>query len=123
MAGISEIAAFVLPLLKHLAGQEAEKVVKQKMVAAQPAILAGMAQKGVTPPAVPVALCSRDALFRLWKAVVHSGDLADLIRDASEGAVTPVVLAALSAPGMAPPTLAAIVDATRDAALAKIFGE
>lgn len=99
--------SFVEPLLRSLASAQ----VRAKMLKAQPKIVASMTSKGMVPALKGVAECSRDAMFRFWKAIVSSGDLADAIRDFSEGRVVPVVRAKIGDT----PTLEDLVTATCEA--------
>lgn len=50
-------------------------------------IVAGMEKKGMTLPKAGARAVIRDALFRLWRQVIPSGDLADFVRDAQDDAV------------------------------------
>lgn len=103
-------SSFVLPLLKNLAKDQ----VRQRMQKAEPKIVAGMVSKGMERK--PPHDCIRDAMFRLWKAVVSSGDIADALRDHFDDHVVPKVLAKLTEES----TLAELVTMTREAVLAEL---
>lgn len=105
---------FVGPLLRSLA----EDQVRQKMVKAEPKIIDGMVSKGMQPALTSRNKCVRDAMFRLWKSVIASGDLSDAIRDYQDNQVVPAVLAQLSMSA----TLQELVAATREAVLKETFG-
>lgn len=108
---------FLMPLLRHMLGAEAARLVRARMEKGEAKVIAGMRSKDMFPPHVTVAVASRDALFRLWKAVVGSGTIADLLRDAMDQDVVPLVVAQVPPPG----TLEEIVAATKEAALAETF--
>jgi hypothetical protein len=96
---------------------QAKQAVQDKMDEAEPTIVAKMHAAGYEPPAITVENVTRDALFRLWRAVVPSGDLADLIRDNQEDDIKPKVKTAAGAN----PTLAKVVDETKKAAINLTF--
>jgi hypothetical protein len=102
-------ASFVIPLLRSLAGD----AVRKKMEKADSKILAGMASKGMTPEEKPLRDCVRDAIFRLWRSVIPSGDIADAVRDYQDDRVMPEILDVLGSS----PTLAEVVSVTRTAIL------
>lgn len=108
---------FLLPLLEQLLGDASRKWIADRMERAEALIVAGMVAKGTMPPAASVAVCSRDALFRLWKTVVGSGDIADLIRDAQ----APYVVRRVEADLAPDADLRQIVAATREEALVVAF--
>ena len=101
--------AFIAPLLRSLAGD----AVRKKMQKAEPKILAGMAKKGVTPQEKPLRECVRDAMFRLWRSVIPSGDIADAVRDYQDDRLMPGILETLGPS----PTLHEVVTVTREAVL------
>lgn len=78
-------------LLKQMAkalGQEAGRdAVTARMAAAVPRIAKKMAKQGWTIGPKTETEVVRDALYRLWREVVPSGILADLIRDAHDDKV------------------------------------
>lgn len=114
-------SGWVIGLLRHLLGTLAEDTLRKTMEQAQGKVVAGMVSKHMAPPEASVAACAHDALFRLWKAVVRSGDLADIVRDAQNGVVVPLVVAQFPEGSSTPATLVAVVEATREAALAQVF--
>jgi hypothetical protein len=112
--------SWILGFLDHLLGGQAETLCRTRIENAHDGIVKGMTEKGVTPDTASVKVCIRDALFRCWKAVVHSGTLADLVRDATDKRVLARV-EALFPHGAG--SLNAIVEETRKGALAVVFGE
>lgn len=81
-------------------------------------IVSGMQKKGMTLEKAGSRAVVRDVLFRLWRQVVPSGDLADFIRDAQDDAVLARVL-----PQITPATtLDEAVRLTLDAALEGLWG-
>src|SRR5688572_33387386 len=56
-----------------------------------PRIVAGMEKKGMTVEKAGKRAVIRDALFRLWRQVIPSGDLADFIRDTQDDGVLLIV--------------------------------
>lgn len=105
---ISQIAREFLK--KFIEGDTGPEIVRSRMAAAQPKIVAGMLAKGMTPESTALPLVIRDALFRLIRAVVPSGDISDFLRDRSEDRITPRVIAAL----VDNRSLPEIVEVTRD---------
>jgi len=93
------------------------ELVRARMEAAMPRIARGMRAKGLTPDRAEATPLVRDALFRLWRAVLPSGDLADFVRDAQDDAVVARV-----APQFGPETpLRDVVRLTLEAALEVAF--
>lgn len=87
--------------------------IRRRMEQRLPRIVAGMASKGTTLEQAGKRVVIRDALFRLWRQVIPSGDLADLVRDAQNDRVL-----ALVEPQIEPATpLEEAVRKTLDAAL------
>lgn len=89
------ISAFALMLVKKFVGSAAPGVVRKRMEASIPAIAQGMEAKGMTLANAAPGLVVRDALFRLWRSVIPSGDIADALRDAQEEKVTAAVVSKL----------------------------
>ncbi len=110
---------WLIGMLNHLLGGQAEALVRKRMENAQDGIVKAMTAKDLTPE-VGVKVLTRDALFRLWKACVRSGDLADLCRDGMDRRV--VARLEKKFPFGAG-DLNAIVTETMNAALAEVFGE
>lgn len=76
-------------------------------------VVSGMESQGVTLERAGKRVVIRDALFRLWRQVIPSGDLADFVRDAQDDRVL-----ALVEPRIGPEaTLEEAVRMTLDAAL------
>jgi hypothetical protein len=103
-------------LLKFF-GDAGKEAVKKKMTGSIPKIVAGMTAKGMTLDKAAPDLVIRDALFRLWRSVIPSGDVADLVRDAQEEKIKPKVAARIS--GSA--TLTQVVEMARDEAIELAF--
>jgi len=103
-------------LLKYF-GDAGKDAVKKKMTSSIAKIVAGMTEKGMTLEKAQPDLVIRDALFRLWRSVIPSGDIADMVRDAQEEKIKPKVAAKLS--GAA--TLTQVVEMTRDEAIELAF--
>jgi hypothetical protein len=78
-------------ILTKWAGDAGRSTVEARMSSAVPAIANRMAATGMTMQNTPVEVLIRDALFRLWRAVIPSGDIADLLRDGQEDAIKPKV--------------------------------
>lgn len=93
---------------------------KKRMTKAIPKIVAGMVSKGVTPQTASGRVVVRDALFRLWKAVVKSGDIADLLRDAQDDKVLAIVLPQIAGEGTTE-TTKFVVEKTLDALIEVTF--
>ncbi|HYF38775.1 MAG TPA: hypothetical protein VD930_03720, partial [Gemmatimonadales bacterium] len=60
-------------------------------------IVKRMTEQGLTPGSATLKVLVRDALFKLWKVVVHSGTVADIIRDSQSDHVLELVEADLDA--------------------------
>lgn len=86
-------SAAVQEILAHYLGAVAKQKLSERMERKIPDILAGMLAKGIIHPPVPLDLVTRDALFRLIRVVIPSGDVSDLLRDGSEKAIKPKVAA------------------------------
>ena len=106
-------SSFILPLLRSLA----RDVVAKKMEGAEEAVVLGMKKKGMTPDKQPLQRCIRDALFRLIRKVIPSGDISDAIRDFLDARVIEIVQENLL---ISPPPLQTLVTATREAAIQAI---
>lgn len=83
------------PLLKLVLEKFVEDygpvVLRERMEKAVPRIVAGMEDKQMTLAFAEAPVVIRDALFRLWRSVIPSGDIADLVRDAQDSAVIKIV--------------------------------
>lgn len=66
-------------------------VLRAEMERAIPRIVAGMEAKQMTLAFAEAPLVIRDALFRLWRSVIRSGDIADLVRDHMDDKVIRIV--------------------------------
>lgn len=76
-----------------------------------------MEAKGITPRTTARAVIVRDALFRLIRTVVPSGDIADLLRDIYDDRV----VARVTATQAPEATLPALVRATAQALVEVVF--
>mgnify|MGYP001561024308 CR=1 FL=1 len=77
-----KVEALLQEVLKHYAlGGFGEKWVGERMAAGVTGIVTRMQAKGITPAAAPARTVIRDAIFRLLRTAVPSGDICDLIRD------------------------------------------
>ena len=63
-------------ILRKFVGDASKEGVQRRMEAAIPKIVAGMTAKEVTLEKAAPDLVIRDALFRLWRAAIPSGDSA-----------------------------------------------
>lgn len=108
-------------LLTKYVGSAARAYVENKMTAAIPKIAAGMTAKGMTLDHVPPKLVVHDALFRLWRAVIHSGDIADLIRDSQDAGVWQQTEKLMAS--QPPPSIEQVVEWVKTAALTLVFGQ
>ena len=95
------------------------KVLQAKFDKAVPKIVVGMRSKGLSPETASLKVLVRDALFRLWRVVIPSGDLADFVRDHQAGAVVKLVGDRLT--GGDAGNLTKIVQATASAAVEVAF--
>jgi hypothetical protein len=111
------ISSVILDLMTHFTGGLARDELKAKLDRARPGIIAKMGVAGFqVPPNAPETV-ARDALFRLWRSVIPSGDIADLIRDKQASKVVPLAVSKLGSN----PNLDAVVMATQDALLEVTF--
>lgn len=106
-----------MAILTHYLGAVAKAQIERRMEKAVPDIVSGMIAKGMTPERAPLDLVIRDALFRLIRSIVPSGDISDFIRDRSQSDVIKRVMG-LSA---APEGLAGLVKATAHAFVEMLF--
>jgi hypothetical protein len=67
------------------------ELARARMEERVPRIVRGMRAKGVTVERAGKTAVVRDALFRLWRQIIPSGDLADLVRDAQDDRVLTLV--------------------------------
>ena len=91
----------------------------KKFAKATPAIVARMKAQHLTPETTVLEVLVRDALFRLWRSVIPSGDIADLIRDHQTPGVLQRVRGTLTATESL--DLTAIVKATAAASVDLTF--
>lgn len=111
------LKALLKEFLEEFLDQAAPAEVRKRMEKAVPGIVAGMTAKGMTPDRAALDLVSRDALFRLWRSVIPSGDVADFIRDRQEAKVVPLALQGLPDE----PSLQQVVLATLEALMDVTF--
>lgn len=96
MALLTNKMAAVKELIVEVITNFGPETCRRKMEKAVPSIVAGMQAKGMTPENAALELVIRDALFRLWKAVVKWGDVADGIRDHQDDKVIPLAIAKIT---------------------------
>lgn len=78
-------------VLRKYARDASAQAVRMRMQRAAPRIVREMERRQVTPEHASARIVIRDALFRLWRAVIPSGDLADLVRDLQDDPVVSVL--------------------------------
>lgn len=106
-------------ILTHYLKTVSEDVLRQKFQKAEAGIVVGMRSKGLTPETASLQVLVRDALFRLFRSVIHSGDVADLCRDFMDDEVIREVMRTLTAEDLL--NLPKIVRATGEAAIGVMF--
>lgn len=89
------------------------EAVRFRMESRVSSVIAGMQKKGTTLEKVGSRVVIRDALFRLWRTVIPSGDIADFVRDAQDDRVLAIVQPKV----VAATTLPEVVEWTLEAAL------
>lgn len=97
----------------------APTAVRQKMQRAIPAIVKKMTAQGLTPDGTVLRVLVRDALFKLWRVVIPSGTVADIVRDSQDDKVVAMVQEDLSGEDLL--DLTAIVESTMEAACEVAF--
>ena len=85
-------SAAIAEILHHYLGAVAKQKLKERMERKIPEIVGKMLARGMTPENTSLPLLVRDALFRLWRIVIPSGDVADFIRDRQSEKVVALVL-------------------------------
>jgi hypothetical protein len=113
MAGSGMIAALVASKI----GDIGQQTVATRMKNAIDDIVKGMRDKGMTLELAQPNPVIRDALFRLWRSVVPSGDIADFIRDQQDDDIVAEVEPKLGGNK----DLKNLVTLTMEAALRKTF--
>jgi hypothetical protein len=104
-------------ILRKFIGDSSENAVRTRMEAGIPKIVAGMTSKNMTLQSAAPDVVIRDALFRLWRVVIPSGDIADMFRDSQEDEIKPKVREQIT-----PTTsLQQVVELTKEAALELTF--
>lgn len=87
-----EIAApFVRQIISKFIKEAGPAELRKRMTKAIPKVVAGMEAKGMTLVYADATICIRDAIFRLVRSVVPSGDISDLIRDHIDDKVVAIV--------------------------------
>lgn len=95
------------------------EILRARWEKAIPGIVVAMRSKGLSPETTSLQILVRDALFRLFRSLIHSGDVSDLLRDLIDTEVVRAVSLTLSADDLL--DLTAIVTATMEATLDSIF--
>ena len=116
---MADQSVLVRELLHYFLGSYARPRLHERLNNAVPGITQKMEKKGIVYPALSLSLVSRDALFRLWRVLIPSGDVADIIRDTQEGAILKMIQAK---PQALTNTTQAVVVATVEAMLNLTFG-
>jgi hypothetical protein len=113
MAASGIINALILSRLDDLG----EELVASRMERATDDIVKRMVKKDMTLEQAQPKPVIRDALFRLWRSVIPSGDIADFIRDQQDDDVVAEVEPKLGSNK----DLKNLVTLTREATLDKTF--
>lgn len=108
-------------IVEEFVGQAGAEYLRERFAGMRPSIVAKMREKGITPGAVGLPFVVRDALFRYWKGIVRSGDVADLIRDRQEERVTERVVLLLDGSLTASADLDTVVGLTARAVVEALF--
>jgi hypothetical protein len=111
------VETVILELLKKFGSETAKNKVNDRMTTAIPTIVSGMTSKGMVMGSTTPEILTRDAMFRLWRSVIHSGDVADFIRDHQEEKIKPIVKAKVTSST----TLEQLVGFTKDAVIDLTF--
>jgi len=106
-------------LVRLFVKDAAPQVVRQKMQKAVPGIVKRMTEQGLTPGSATLKVLVRDALFKLWRVVIPSGTIADVVRDSMDDKVVDLVFADLQAGE--DQELVTIVESTMEASLDVAF--
>lgn len=93
--------------------------VRKRMTSAIPEIVRKMELKDMTPENARLPVLVRDALFRLWRSIIPSGDIADYVRDQQSEKVVAAVTRVLDVEQKKDLTI--IVKATAEAAIDLTF--
>lgn len=109
----------VQTILLHYLKEAAPQVLQAKFDKATNSVVTGMRSKGLSPETASLTVLVRDALFRLFRSVILSGDIADLCRDHIDAAVVRLVQRGIT--DYHNTSLAEIVKATAKAAVDIIF--
>lgn len=109
-------------IIKEILNNYLEKVGPQiilsRMEKAIPRIAQSMRAKGMVLGTVPAPVVVRDALFRLWRSVIPSGDMADFVRDRQAKTLVPKVVPLIQ-PGA---DMEAMLEVVAHAAIDQAFG-
>ena len=109
----------VQAILLHFLKDAGPQLLAAKFEKAVPKVVAGMRSKGLSPETASLSVLVRDALFRLLRSLIPSGDISDLIRDAIDNAVVKRVGDRLTGGDVG--NLTKIVQATASAAVEVAF--
>lgn len=107
---LDAISPFIMKILEKYFKDVGPELVRKKMEKAIPKIVAGMESKGMTLKLQPPTDVARDALFRLWRSVIRSGTLADLVRDIQDDKVVPLALAEVTIETPLPDLVRKVMD-------------
>lgn len=108
----------ILELVEQFFKDSAPVELRNRMQKAVPGIVRKMEEKGITLETTAPKVVIRDALFRLWRVVIPSGTLADMIRDSQDDRVVQIVVDELAVDGtkdmtnVVNYTLSALLDVT-----------
>jgi hypothetical protein len=109
-------SAAIKELLEQFVKDSAPVHLRNRMQKAVPSIVQKMEKKGLRPDTTSLEVLVRDALFRLWKTVIPSGTIADMIRDSQDDRVVEIVTDDL-VEGEDKNDLTTIVESTMEALL------
>ena len=118
MAVADPISLLARELLKEFIGTAGPTLVRRKMSKNIPAITAGMEKKQMTLAHAAPGIVVRDALFRLLRSVIPSGDISDFLRDRLEESIKAKVVPDLDADA---DNTAAVVTKTMEALIDQVF--
>lgn len=101
---------------KHAAADLAGPELKKLMLSHLDTMASGLRQSQERVQDEGIEHAIHDALFRVWRSVCFSGDLADLIRDAQNAKVIATVTPLLTVKSTPKEVLTAVINAAIDLA-------